>query len=126
MKRILVAVLFALTACASLPKTRADVVFPTPPQYAAWYAEVEQCSGVKGDFHTLNVFASDQIYFRGEDLNGLWSPIDNMIVLRRDRVLSEESFKHEVLHSLLKTTAHPRKYFSQVCGNLSSGATLSD
>jgi hypothetical protein len=86
---------------------------PVEPKDAlTWYRELEECSGLHGDFYAINWIVTDDIptgYY------GWWNP-PHTIRLRPSA--DEHKTKHEMMHDLLGRGDHPPRYFDGVCGDL--------
>lgn len=126
MKRILVVIALLTSACASLPRG-AGTPHVTPildaehiTKYKSWYVEVEQCSGLSGDFNTLNFYTTTDHLRLNRTFDGYWEP--GSIVVRH--TWEEEAVKHEMMHDLLHTNQHPREYFKGKCGDLMRGEVI--
>jgi hypothetical protein len=84
-----------------------------PKTYREWYAEIESCSGLQGNFNAINWKIADNLggYY------GYWTP-PHTIQLVPDAVGNEHKVKHEEMHDLLQSGLHPAAYFQGKCGNL--------
>jgi hypothetical protein len=83
--------------------------FDPPRVYRVWWAEVEQCVGLKGDFDQIRWFTAEAMRVDGEDAFGIWSP-PSTIYLERFYTTSAPAVKHEMLHDLTggaMTHSHP-------------------
>lgn len=97
-----------------------------PPSYRAWYAEVEACSGLRGDYELIRFGVADAV-IGGSDstYKGAWFPA-HTIVMRAGYELDKHYVTHEFMHDLLqlKPTGdskadHPLEYFlTGPCGPL--------
>ena len=136
-KLTLIAAVVALSACAtggtnsfsrqSLVQTAVpDVQVITDSsklaKYAIWYAEVERCSVVQGDFSGVTFYISKAHLHNNRTFDGYWEQASRSIVLRTD--WDEIAAKHEIMHDLLRTTQHPLYYFKGRCGDLSRGEAI--
>ncbi len=95
-----------------------------PAVFAAWYAELEACAGVRGDFAGLSWMVTDDyvdadggFYWRGEKVYGLYFAKDHSILLSTASAKSRGIVKHEELHSLLPAAAESDPTFRR-CGAL--------
>lgn len=77
------------------------------PLYQYMYAEMERCTGIKGNFGGVKWFIAEGITVEYQDgtrawASGLWRKIDGIshIVIRRDHYMSGETVSHEILHDL--------------------------
>lgn len=84
-----------------------------PKEYSAWYAELESCSGLSGNFDSIRWTFTEDL---GE-YYGYWTP-QHWIQLRPNAASNEHKVKHEMLHDLLQRGDHPAEYFNGKCGNL--------
>jgi hypothetical protein len=73
--------------------------FDPPRVYRVWWAEVEQCVGLKGDFDQIRWFTAEAMRVDGENAFGVWSP-PSTIYLERFYTTSAPAVKHEMLHDL--------------------------
>jgi len=114
--------LLALLGCqASAAFAPAHAVPFTPPAiYRTWWAEVEACSQLRGDFDavTWQRVPEDQALLMadGTPVAGLWQSRGNRITLQAPYDGYPAVPKHEMLHALLRRPGHPREYFVDRCG----------
>jgi len=97
------------------PSLVRTVLDPPPSEYAAWWRELEGCSGLNGDFWRLTFLqVVEPVLIDGREFpcgdgyfcNGMWeSPHDISIAPRY--VNDERLVKHEMLHDLVRTPGHP-------------------
>ena len=90
-------------------------------QYIGWWDELEACSGLSGDIHSVAfyVIPNDSIIKVGsESYWGYWITSGNKIVLAEKWDTSEKLVKHEEMHALLQSPLHPQEYFNGPCGDL--------
>lgn len=107
-----------LVACAEFPTASdMDWSYEPPGIYRVWYAEMEACSGLKGDYDRLRIASAKSIRMDGTEYTGYWLP-SHTILLRTDRLDYDRAVKHEFMHDLLQVKGHPAKYFNGVCGDL--------
>jgi len=115
---------FAAVACGSAtdPLPAGAIPFGPPAIYQTWWHEVEQCSGIVGDFAAISWY-----YVPGPggfpagsnpDLVGLWQLEHNSITLAQFVREDSSVVTHEELHAILKRADHPAEYFVQKCGTL--------
>ncbi len=95
MKRLLL--LLLLTACQA-PSTDEPLV--PLPVYRAWYAEVEACAGVSGDFDQLRFYVLEP----EDERAGV--TYNQAIWLKSNAVGSRLIVEHEMLHSLIGDGDH--------------------
>lgn len=110
-----------LTACEN-PVMAGVEPFDPPPIYREWYAELEKCSGLRGDYDALRFYTAESIVAGGKPKGGYWRPPDT-ITLQNNAVASVFAWfivKHEMMHDLLQDGSHPVGYFSGVCGDLTN------
>ena len=88
-----------------------------PAIYRQWYAEIEACSGINGNFDNIQWFSKPDVTVAGKGYYGYWYT-DNRIVIRSDLVDYKRLIQHEEMHSLLWSGQHPQEYFNQKCGDL--------
>jgi len=124
--RVVVAVtLIVVSACADrfalAPLPDGAVAFGPPPIYRTWWAQVEHCSGRTGAFSRVRWFVvpgADSFIANGQRDNGLWIDHYRYIVLGEGRVNDSLVVRHEMLHDLSGSLAHPTEYFAERCGGL--------
>jgi hypothetical protein len=119
MRRLLVYVVL-LAACtdvvapASLPE---DAEPYENPAFAQMWSEVEQCSGLRGDFSAVQFYVVPHFSSKEGVVKGQWYR-PHRIVLAATWKNHEPTIKHEMMHDLLQDSGHPPHYFNGVCGNL--------
>ena len=92
---------------------------PVPIQYATWWGQVENCSGVRGNFDAVKwYFTLGALDVAGHNYDGFWWQQGNRIALTWFATLRGGTVRHEMLHALLQTGAHPPTYFVTRCGAL--------
>jgi len=116
--------LVALTCCVPQPQpplkpVASAVRFDPPYVYHRWWAEMEQCSGRKGNIDLWTWWVYD-----GEDL-GVTSDsthaaarayeLPQRVVFSRYTFLRERTVKHEMLHAL-GVWQHDYRVFVTACG----------
>jgi hypothetical protein len=96
----------------------ADAVEWTPPEvYRTWWAEIENCAGIWGDFDRVEWYVvpgSSYVCpaYEGR-CQGWWQP-PSTIYMASDEISNRQLAEHEMLHDLLQSGAHP-PVFAQ-CG----------
>ncbi len=91
----------------------------SPPEvYRTWWAEVEACSGLQGDFDRVRWYVkgqSGQFRYRGAYVFAYWWP-SHEIVIAGGQVANDMVVRHEMLHDLLGSGEHSPEYFVSRCG----------
>lgn len=88
-----------------------------PIQYATWWRMTEGCSGVRGDLSTVKWYTmSEPLIVDGQSYAAYWWRDDNRIVLSLDQAFNGRTVRHEMLHALMQSGAHPTEYFVTRCG----------
>lgn len=107
-----IALLFALAACArDFTAPEAAVRFDPPEVYRTWWAEVEGCSGLTGDFGRVRWFQvgdEETWNFQTEAHGGvsaLWVA-PHTIYLAGAYVGRPDRVRHEMLHDLTASPHH--------------------
>lgn len=118
MRALSVIAVFILAACEHPLMTKEQPFIPLPV-YREWYAELEACTGIKGDFDVIRFFTAESITEGGEPRGGYWTP-PHKITLQDNMVEPVFAWliKHELMHDLIQSGSHPSTYFKGVCGNL--------
>ena len=128
MRKLLVALLFTtiLGACA-LPRAAGAPLAPVEPTWAVptlelyqqWWAKTEACSGRHGELGAVAFYAVDTrsgaIRLGKEVAHGWWIRNGNRIYLPANALGEEWLVRHEMLHALLQTGAHPPEMFVNAC-----------
>jgi hypothetical protein len=91
----------------------------TEARYRELFHEMEQCSGKTGNVKAVLFYTTTEAYHNGRTFDAYWMP--GFIVLMRPRL---DVVKHEIMHELLQTQAHPLEYFNHRCGDLRNGEAL--
>lgn len=119
--------LVAGISCGRLvdPPLPADAeLFVPPPVYTRWWAMVEECSGVRGSLDKIQWYSAPEQLSNpdnsGDRVEGYWSRASNRIVLSRNRTIDGAVVRHEMLHALVRSGGHPRRWFLQDCGGVVS------
>lgn len=140
MKRLLLVAFVALASCSAFRDLTGPVTGTYPPgtvqfspldsfpEYATWWAKIQQCSGTTRPFSDLNFFVvKGAVDFEhgGQSVYGYFVVPMN-IVLADASLDIEPQVEHEMLHAALyqrfglkyynETGAHPPEYFQQRCG----------
>lgn len=112
------------TACAvsTAPLEREAVRFEPPAVYSRWWRMVESCSGRSGHLSAVQWYRVPGEVFehRGEYVGGYWRPRGNQIVLAERYSDDGREVRHEMLHALLQSTAHPRAEYLEACSRVVS------
>lgn len=124
MVRRLIPLLILVAACTEWPFDPSGFEPFDPPDYfAEWYAELEDCMGVQGDFERIQWLVlpgtiTFPCEFGGEahECYGVWREPHRIylssVVIGEDWV---DIIKHEMLHELLQLSGHPEPPFG-TCG----------
>lgn len=120
--RILLAVL-VLTGCywpTDDILSRAYAVDPVPGEYRGWWREVEQCSGLKGDFDRVTwlVVPNVTTLMDGVPLAGRTYLNQHTTVMAGSYLLRGMAVRHEMLHHLHGVRSHDELYFVTKCGSI--------
>lgn len=117
MKRSTVALTLCIAACAQLPPPTPSPL-PDQPGYRKMYAEMEECTGVKGDYSGVTFYTDSTGRHLGHRFNGYWEPGSIVIYARsHDKTV----ILHEMIHDITRFSTHPKKYFVNKCGDFSLG-----
>jgi hypothetical protein len=110
------------------PVARAWAV-PTLELYQQWWAKTEACAGRRGELGDVTFYAVDApsgaIKLRAEVAHAWWVRHGNRIYLPANALGEEWLVRHEMLHALLQTGAHPPEIFVNAC-HLASAAVWRD
>ncbi len=108
--RFLVLTFMLVSLAWFLLPPRSTVLDP-PPQYRAWWAKTEACSGLVGNFDTITwrVTPDDHFYIAGRWVIGAWRTLLDhpTIYLAAKYQNSEMIVRHEMLHDLIGVPGHP-------------------
>src|SRR4051812_48428312 len=125
-KRIFVA-LVAGISCGHLvdpPLPEGATQFSAPAVYTRWWAIVEQCSGLRGSLAGVHWYSTpDQLWNPNnstDPVEGYWSLASNRVVLNSNDTIDGPTVRHEMLHALIRSGAHPRSAFLKNCGGVVS------
>lgn len=98
---VLLALLAVPSACSdAVAVDRGKVEIDPPAVYGVWWSEVEDCSGIAGDFGGVRWFAVYG-FADGSGILGQWNE-RREITVRSDVWLDRDVVRHEVLHDLLR------------------------
>jgi hypothetical protein len=121
------AVLLSSLAACALPRAGAAPLapverawaVPTLELYQEWWTKTEACSGRTGDMSQVAFYAVDSpsgaIALGQEKGHGWWIRDGNRIYLPANALSEEWLVRHEMLHALLQTGAHPTDQFVEAC-----------
>ncbi len=107
MKVIVALATILLGACGSgiigpdLDTTNRRLLYPIPPEYAGWYAEVESCLDRVGNFDIIIWHVADRIEFDGLTAPGIWQEPHTIIILGI-YVVNVSIVKHDMVHHVLQ------------------------
>lgn len=122
MKLALLLSLVALSACRDVTGPT-GTPFTPPPIYRVWWAELEACSGLTGDFDGVRFYVVSSLTQNGVAAAGGYSKRNNAIVLVEKYLNRTETVQHEMMHALLRgIPGHPPQYFNGACGILNRSA----
>ena len=90
------------------------------PEYRAWFAKTELCSGLKGQYDVVQWFVvpgAETFSTREGPKVGIWekSGRSAKIVVAGNYSSHEMVIRHEMLHHLLDREGHPGAYFVDRC-----------
>jgi hypothetical protein len=96
------------------------IALEAPAVFRTWFARTEGCSGLSGDFSTVQFYVIPGVdAFPTPEGNkvGLWSRVGKIhrIVIAGNYQNHEMVVSHEMLHSLLSREGHPEDYFVRKC-----------
>lgn len=116
----LAALLLASCTSVTAPAFPEDELVPYEPlpQYAQWWAQLEECSGVTGELDAISWYSGegfpiqvgDRLYY------GIWWQEGNRIAVQDPE--DGPTVRHEMLHALLGVVGHPPEMFVARCGSL--------
>jgi hypothetical protein len=89
--------------------------------YAAWWSDIERCVGKFKAMSRVSWFVvPNQASFTIGDgrYDGFWWDGVHWILLAGTRVDNPMVVRHEMLHEILGTGAHPAEFFMRRCGEL--------
>ena len=109
--------LLLLLGCLDTFAPAGAVEFAPPAAYGTWWAEIESCAGISGDFATIEWYevpgSSYSCPAYDGECAGWWQP-PHTIYLAETRVHDRLLVEHEMLHDLLQRGDHPPVF--QTCG----------
>lgn len=120
MKRLILVA--GLMACSSMGNTLHVEPINRDSQYRKWYRELEECSGLHGDYDRLTFYTTTDHLHNGHTFDAYWERESGSIVLRKP--WERESVMHEMMHDLTQSTRHDPTYFNGRCGNLTRGEAI--
>jgi hypothetical protein len=109
--RWVVASVMSLAACGEHPTAawadKTSNLVP-PPAYARWWQELEACTGMSGDFTSVQweIVASDLIPRKEREVGGVYFRDRRLIQLAAPYVTHSGLVKHEMLHALSPVGGH--------------------
>jgi len=115
---------FAAARCSSpTDSLPARAVPMSPPAiYETWWHEVEQCSGMTGDFAAISWYyvPGPGSFAAGSnpEIVGIWQQSHHSITLAEFVMEYAPVVRHEELHAILQRSDHPPEYFAQKCGSI--------
>lgn len=116
---VFLALVFTLMACSSptqpAPKEYGAVAIPATQQYRRWWADLEQCSGLRGNIDAVQFYGVDSLNNHAVGRTFTDGPRVYLVSLFASDSLV---VSHEMMHALLQRTGHPVHYFNGVCGDL--------
>ena len=90
--------------------------------YQEWWAEVEECAGLKGSFDSITWYtvpeSGSAIVLDGRDYSGAWYRAGNRIVLAEQTIYWGAGVRHEMLHALIHDGSHPAYFFREKCAEV--------
>lgn len=104
-----------------LPATATS--FVPPPVYAKWWAMTTTCSGISRPLENISWYVVPgvtQFKLSKETVSAYWTEGSNSIVVADSSVLDGSVVRHEMLHSLVRSSGHPRSAFLDHCLGLVS------
>lgn len=126
-RRTLLAGLVALTpaiGCESpiAPLPDEAEQFVPPAAYRVWWNEIEQCAGRSASFAAVDWYvvrtSATGFIFDGRYVAAVWTTAGNRIVMAEHYLDKPHIVRHEMLHAILHTGAHPGADFAERCGAL--------
>jgi hypothetical protein len=123
MTRLLAVLAVMLAECTGI--TGAQLAFTPGSEWRSWYAEVEVCSGLRGDYDRITWVEVQDVrgYFTrdGQDVLGTWKAPHTIYVgtmVHPYPYTAKQIVSHEMLHDLLGSSDHPAPPFGR-CAILS-------
>lgn len=102
----------------SLPAGSIEVA--APAIYQEWFQKTEACSGLTGQYSTLQWYVVPGVETFSTDAGDkvgewIWDGTTNRIIVAGNYQNHEMVVRHELLHSLLRQEGHPAQYFIDRC-----------
>jgi hypothetical protein len=117
-----VTVLLACSAPTEVALPVDAVPFTPPAWYRSVYASLEACSGLTGDFARVQWFRMRGTQVPegdgGDYAAALTYPSTHRIIIADFYAADTIVVKHELMHELSRTPAHPSRWFDGRCGDL--------
>ena len=107
MKYLILMILGLSTACTAFNPDNA-IAYEALPEYAIYWQETENCSGLHGRLNAINWFMIPGRYFiddRGNKAVGLWRS-DGNIYIAEPYIDAPHVIRHEMLHALINHPGH--------------------
>lgn len=95
--------------------------FDPPPEYRLWWSMTEACSGLRGSLADIDWYVvpgASVIPGDSRELGGEWFEQGNRIVLAGADQFEGSLVRHEMLHTLLRASGHPRFEFLERCAGV--------
>ena len=107
-------VVLLLTGCNFAPD--GDAPMTAPPEYREWFSATEACSGRTGNFDRIvwHVVEGESFDCPSGRCVGRWND-NHHIYIASAYQRNELVVRHEMLHALLQTGAHPTNQFVEAC-----------
>jgi hypothetical protein len=114
----------AAAACGSItdpPLPEGARILAAPELYARWWSMTESCSGLAGAFGEVTWYeapGASSVPLDGREVQAYWSLASNRIVVAGDAALEGGLVRHEMLHALTRSSAHPRALYLGACAGV--------
>ncbi len=97
-------------------------LLPVPAEYEDWWRLAERCSGARGEFAAVGwgVVPGAETIPGTDGAVGTYYRNRHQIILVERGTYDGHLVRHEMLHALLRVPGHPREFFVERCGGLSS------
>jgi hypothetical protein len=104
-----------LIGCSSFEPV-GDSLMQAPPEYRAWFAKTQACSGLTGDFDRIQWYsvAGNGFDCPSGKCVGRWNS-DHKIYIASAYASNEMVVRHEILHDLIGHPGHPAPPFGDPC-----------
>lgn len=118
------ALVFVAAGCGSStdPLPARAVAMDAPAIFETWWHEVEQCSGMTGDFAGISWYyvpgAGSFAVGSDPEVVGFWQASNHSITLAQSVREYAPVVRHEELHAILRRADHPPEYFQDKCGSI--------